>query len=71
MTQHPPEDAQLSADDPMVEQVEAATRTRDEPDEAGYDAFTDPSDETVGAEAGMGEPTTFEPEAVTDQDPRE
>jgi hypothetical protein len=72
MTQHPPEDAQLSADDPMMEQVEAATSTRNEFGESGYDTDSpDPSDETVGAEAGMGEPNTFEPEEVTDQDPRE
>lgn len=72
MSQQPPEDAQLSADDPMMEQIEAATSTRNEFDEPGYDTESpEQSDETVGAEAGMGEPNTFEPEEVTDDDSEE
>jgi hypothetical protein len=72
MSQQPPEDAQLSADDPMMEQIEAATSTRNEFGESGYDTDSpDQPDETVGAEAGMGEPNTFEPEEVTDDDSQE
>lgn len=60
MSQQPPDDAQLSADDPMLEQIEKATsgRTDDEPQE------DDESQDAVGAEVGMGEPNTFEPEEV-------
>jgi hypothetical protein len=69
MSQQPPEDFQLSADDPMMDQVEAATGSRSDVDETeqGSDS-SDQSDETVGAAAGMGEPNTFEPEEVTDDD---
>ena len=79
MSQPPPEGFQLSADDPMMEQIEAATSgnrrasaeagERDDTDErAGRGEDQERPDEPVGAEAGMGEANSFEPEEITDDD---
>jgi hypothetical protein len=79
VSQPPPEGFQLSADDPMMDQIEAATSgnrrasaesgERDNPDErAGRDADEERQDEPVGAEAGMGEANSFEPEEIIDDE---
>lgn len=62
MSQQPPEDFQLDADDPMLEQVEKATAT---PADDGSQN-SDGSEHAVGADVGMGEANTFEPEEVAE-----
>lgn len=67
MSEPPAEGFQLSADDPMMEQIEAATAgsrrsgTREQADD-------ELPDEPVGAKSGRGEATPFEPEEVVAAD---